>query len=102
MRRQGFYFRREDEDPQRSKGQVRVFERDGFICSHCGKAVFVPPMCDPASVAGRCTICSDSKDPLKGLVCAPCKKLGKCLPFEEQLARCEQREILFSDIGLGK
>lgn len=102
MRRQGFYFRREDEDPQRSKGQVRVFECDGFVCSHCGKAVFVPPMADPASFAGRCTICSDSKDPLKGLVCVNCKKIGKCLPFEAALERCEHKQMLFHEIGLGK
>lgn len=99
MRRTGFYLIREDPDPQRSKGEVAVYECDGFMCSHCNKAVFVPPMADPATFAGRCSICSDRSDPLKGLVCRECKAKGKCTPFEEQLARCERREMLFTDIG---
>jgi hypothetical protein len=98
MRRPGFYFVCDDPDPTKSKGQQRITEREGFICSHCGKAVWVEPLADPADFGGRCTICSDNRDPLKGLVCKPCRLKGKCMPFEEQLARVEARKMLFTQI----
>ncbi len=98
MRRPGFYFIQTDPDPTRSNGGVAVYERDGFICSHCGVAVFVEPFCDPADMGGRCGICS-GKDGLSGLICKKCEAKGTCDPFEEQLKRVEARRMLFTEIG---
>lgn len=99
MRKPGFYFIKTDPDPQRSRGERPTVEREGFVCRHCGKAVWVPPMCDPAEVGGRCYTCTDNRDPLSGLICPACVKRGGCEPFEEALRRVEARELLFTDIG---
>jgi hypothetical protein len=98
MRRPGFYFHQTDDDPQRSKGQQRVTESDGFVCAHCQRAVFVKPMADPADFGGFCRICGGS-DYLSGLICPQCEAKGTCDPFEEKLRRVEARKMLFTDIG---
>ena len=98
MRRPGFYFIVDDPDPQKSKGEQRITESDGFVCAHCGQAVFVPPMCDPAAMGGRWSICGGN-DGLQGLICPRCEAKGTCDPFEEKLRRVEAREMLFTDIG---
>jgi hypothetical protein len=98
MRRPGFYFHQTDADPQRSKGQQAVTESDGFICAHCGRAVFVKPMADPADMGGKCSLCA-GRDGLSGLICKHCAAKGTCDPFEEKLRRVEAGKMLFTDIG---
>lgn len=94
MRHPGFYAEWTD-----SNGELKRIERDGFVCAHCGCAVFVKPMCDPADMGGRCFLCSDDRYPLKGLICKRCAAKGNCEPFERQLERVEARRMLFTDIG---
>ncbi len=98
MRCSGFYFHQTDEDPQRSKGQQSVKESDGFICSHCGKGVFVPPFADPADVGGFCRV-HGGDNYLESLICPACVQKGGCIVFEERLRRVEARQMLFTDIG---
>jgi hypothetical protein len=99
MRRPGFYQIWEDPDPTKSKGQKRVVEKEGFVCSHCGKVCYVEPYTDAATQYGRCSLCSDRKDPLKGLICQQCLAKKKCFPFERQLELVEARRMLFDEIG---
>jgi hypothetical protein len=98
MRRTGFYFIQTDDDPQRSKGQQKLKESDGFVCAHCNTGVFVPPFCDPADVGGFCRICGGTNY-LDGLICPRCEATGVCDPFEEKLKRVEAGRMLWSDIG---
>ena len=61
----------------------RSIECDTFTCKHCQRIVRVEPMCDPADMGGRCTVCDS-------LICKMC--LGKgCDPFEKKLERMEAR-----------
>lgn len=57
-------------------------EEDTFTCKHCGKVVFVKPLCDPAEMGGRCTLGC-------GLICKGCAQRGGCDPLEEKLLRWE-------------
>ncbi len=98
MRRPGFYFHQTDDDPQRSKGQQRVKESDGFVCAHCQQSVFVKPFCDPADMGGWCRICG-GRNYLDGLICDRPSCHEKCDPFEEKLKRIEARQMLWTDIG---
>jgi hypothetical protein len=100
MRHPGTYFLQFDEDPQRSKGQVRVTEKDGFICAHCQKHVFVEPFADPADAGGFCRMCADGKNYLSGLICSSCATRGGCTPFERELEMAESRRKLFTAIGV--
>ena len=58
-------------------------EADTFTCYHCQKIIFVKPLCDPAEMGGRCTICDK-------LICKHCVGNG-CDPFERKLERLEAR-----------
>lgn len=58
-----------------------VKEEDTFTCQHCGKVVFVKPLCDPADMGGRCTCCDS-------LICKDCVGKG-CDHLEKKLARME-------------
>jgi hypothetical protein len=58
-------------------------EHDTFTCQHCNRVVVVKPMCDPASLGGRCTVCN-------GLICERCCGKG-CDPLEEKLQRIEAK-----------
>ena len=67
-------------------------ESDTFTCRHCGKVVFVKPMCDPADMGGRCTVCD-------GLVCPDCVGKG-CDRLEEKLRREERSYEALRSYGL--
>jgi hypothetical protein len=67
-------------------------EADTFTCQHCNSVVIVPPMCDPASLGGRCTVCA-------GLICEHCCGKG-CDPMEEKLKRIEARYNALRSYGL--
>lgn len=58
-------------------------EADTFTCRHCNTVVRVKPMCDPAEMGGRCTLCDK-------LICKHCVGKG-CDPFEKKLERLEAR-----------
>lgn len=94
MRNPGGYLVTNDPDPTKSKGQKATVENDTFTCAHCGCLVTVKPLCDPADMGGRCTICS-------GLVCKRCHGIGRCDPFEEKLKRQEAAASFRRDIDAG-
>jgi len=78
MRRPGGYLLSVDPDAG------SPFEADTFTCRHCQKIVLVKPMCDPADMGGRCTVCD-------GLICKNCVGKG-CDPMEKKLQRLEARK----------
>jgi hypothetical protein len=82
MRNPGGYSIRVDPGAETRQGRRR--EWDTFTCQHCNKVVFVKPMCDPASMGGRCNCCD-------GLICPSCVGKG-CDPLEKKLERLEARK----------
>lgn len=80
MRKPGGYF--ESTGPSGKLDRFVTIESDTFTCQHCGKVVFVKPMCDPADAGGLCKTCNS-------LICPQCVARGVCDPLEEKLKREE-------------
>ena len=59
-------------------------EVDTFVCGHCQRAIHVKPYQDAASVGGGCRLCQRN-------ICPKCVDRGLCDPWEEMIARMEDR-----------
>jgi hypothetical protein len=83
-----------DPDPQRSKGQVSIFEFDTKTCAHCGRIIrLVHGDPSPLNIfeqnVKRVVFCTKCDAP----VCTICKGL-RCDPVEKKLDRWEKQERL--------
>ena len=69
-----------------------TIESDTFTCKHCNRVVMVKPKTSPTDAGGMCGMCA-------GLICPACVADGRCLPFEERLARMEARDVARRSYG---
>lgn len=86
----------------------RETERAAFTCRHCGSPTVVPDGRRIEDVSAVCARC--------GLICARCARLGavlvemadgsveefqRCVPFERQVERMEERGRRLREMGIG-
>lgn len=75
----------------REEGPDGTIEHETFTCCHCNRLQVVPHRARPEDAGGFCMRCMQ-------MTCFGCARSGHCTPFEEKIARYEQKQRMLAQI----